>query len=160
MRILALIALLLIAPPFAWSEPAEGPEAAIAAIYKIYQTTPQDKAPDIGKVYSARLQALLDADAKATPEGEVGKIDWDVFVDGQEWQIANLKITLVSKEGDSAEVSASFENLGEPREILFALVREGGRWQVDDVQSVRPGARWTMSKILQGDPDAFPDEAD
>ena len=160
MRILALIALLLAAPSIAWSGPAEEPATTIAAIYRIYQTTPQDKAPDIGKVYSPRLQALIEADARATPEGEVGKIDWDVFVDGQEWQLANLKITSVSVEGDSAEVSASFDNLGEPREILFDMVREGGRWLVDDVQSVRPGGRWTMSKILKGDPDAFPDEAD
>ena len=44
--------------------------------------------------------------------------------------------------------------------MLFDLVREGGRWLVDDVQSLKPGGRWTMSKILTGDPDAFPDEAD
>lgn len=160
MRILALLALLMIAPSLASAEPAEGPQAVIAAIYNVYQTTPQDKAPDIGKVYSAGLQALIDAEAKATPEGEVGKLDWDVFVDGQEWKISNLKITLVSQDGDRAKVQASFDNLGEPREMLFHLVREDGRWLIDDIQSTRPGARWTMSKVLKGDPDAFPDEPD
>jgi hypothetical protein len=83
-----------------------------------------------------------------------------VFVDGQEWEITELKIAVVSEDGDRAQVSASFENLGEPREMLFDLVREGGRWLVDDVQSLKPGGRWTMSKILTGAPDAFPEEAE
>jgi hypothetical protein len=159
MRALLLMVLIAFAPQAAGAEAAGGPQAAIAGIYKAYQNAPS-KGPDLGKVYSARLQALIDADAKATPEGEVGKIDWDVFVDGQEWEIAELKIAVVSEDADRAQVSASFENLGEPREMLFDLVREGGRWLVDDVQSLKPGGRWTMSKILTGAPDAFPDEAD
>ena len=159
MRALLLMVLIAFVPQTAGAETTGGPQAAIAGIYKAYQSAPA-KGPDLGKVYSARLQALVDADAKATPEGEVGKIDWDVFVDGQEWEIAELKIAVVSEDGDRAQVSASFENLGEPREMLFDLVREGGRWLVDDVQSLKPGGRWTMSKILTGAPDAFPEEAD
>jgi hypothetical protein len=55
-------------------------------------------------------------------------------------------------------VRARFKNFGKPREIVFDVVRERGRWLIDDVQSTRTGARWTMSKILLGAPDAFPDE--
>ena len=102
-----------LARPVARCRDRERSSAAIAAIYKAYQSAPA-KGPDIGKVYSARLQALIDADTKATPEGEVGKIDWDVFVDGQEWEISELKIAVVSEDGDRAQVSASFNNLGEP----------------------------------------------
>lgn len=159
MRMLITIALMSLASLAARAETKSGAEAAIVAIYKSYQSSPAN-GPDLGKVYSARLQALIDADAKATPEGEVGKIDWDVFVDGQDWEISELKIALVEEKGDRANVSASFLNLGEPREMLFDLVREGGQWKVDDVQSLKPGGRWTMSKILTGAPDAFPDEAD
>lgn len=159
MRALLLMVLIAFVPMSAGAETVDGPAAAIAAIYKAYQNAPST-GPDVGKVYSARMQALIDADAKATPEGEVGKIDWDVFVDGQDWEISELKITTVSEKGDQAQVSASFLNMGDPREMMFDLVREGGRWLVDDVQSLKPGGRWTMSKILTGAPDAFPDEAD
>ena len=48
-------------------------------------------------LYSKRLQALIDKDEKETPEGMVGRIDWDVFVDGQDWQLSELKITPVSQ---------------------------------------------------------------
>jgi Protein of unknown function (DUF3828) len=103
-------------------------------------------------------QQLLDADRKTTPEGEVGKIDWDVFVDGQEWKLSELNVTLVSEAADHAQVSAKFNNFAEPKQILFDLVREDGRWLVDDVQSTTKGERWTMSKVLTGAADAFPDE--
>ena len=143
--------------PAVHAGPDGDPTSAITAIYKAYQTT-SDAAPDVGAVYSHRLQQLIDADRKNTPEGEVGKIDWDVFVDGQEWEIKELNVALVSEAADRAQVSAKFNNFAEPKEILFDLVREDGRWLVDDVQSTAKGGRWTMSKILTGAPDAFPDE--
>jgi hypothetical protein len=143
--------------PAVHAGPGGDPVSAITAIYKAYQTVPAT-APDIGAVYSRRLQQLIDAERNSTPDGEVGKIDWDVFVDGQEWEIKELNVTLVSEAADRAQVSARFNNFAEPKEILFDLVREDGRWLVDDVQSTMKGGRWTMSKILTGAPDAFPDE--
>jgi hypothetical protein len=143
--------------PAVQAGPGDDPTSAITAIYKAYQTT-SDAAPDVGAVYSHRLQHLIDADRKNTPEGEVGKIDWDVFVDGQEWQLSALNVTPVSEAADHAQVNARFNNFAEPKAILFDLVREDGRWLIDDVQSTATGRRWTMSKILTGAPDAFPDE--
>jgi hypothetical protein len=128
------------------------PVSLIEAIYKTYETD----SPGLPHIYSKRLQALIDKDEKETPEGDVGRIDWDVFVDGQDWKLTELKIALVSKSADKAEVRATFKNFGEPSNMLFDLVREDGRWRVDDVAKTIP-PRWTMSKILLDDPDAFPD---
>ena len=95
--------------------------------------------------YSSRLQNLIDKDEKETPEGMVGRIDWDVFVDGQDWKLTELKI-----------VRATFKNFGEPRDILISLVLEDGHWRIDEIQeTLKP--RWTMSKVLLDAPDAFPD---
>lgn len=135
------------------------PEALITAIYQAYTdiVPGEDGTPEVEGVYSARLQALLDKDAKETPEGEVGRIDWDVFVDGQDWQLTELKIVPVSKEATRAEVRATFKNFGEPRDLLYSLVLEGGHWRIDDIQeTLKP--RWTLSKILLDAPDAFPDQ--
>jgi hypothetical protein len=99
---------------------------------------------------------LIDKDQKETPEGEVGRIDWDLFVDGQDWQLTELKIVPLSHSATRAEVRATFKNFGEPRDILYTLVLEG-HWRIDDIQeTLKP--RWTMSKILQDAPDAFPDQ--
>jgi uncharacterized protein DUF3828 len=128
------------------------PVSLITAIYKTYET---DSA-GLPHVYSKRLQALVNKDDKETPEGEVGKIDWDVFIDGQDWKLTELKITRVSQTPTQAQVRATFKNFDQPSDMLFDLVLEDGHWRIDDVtKTLKP--RWTMSKILLNAPDAFPD---
>jgi len=134
------------------------PVALLTAIYKTYTDIGpgEDGMPGLPGVYSKRLQALIDKDEKETPEGDVGRIDWDLFVDGQDWQLTELKIVPALKEATRAEVRATFNNFGEPRDILYTLVLENGHWRIDDIQeTLKP--RWTMSKILLDAPDAFPD---
>ena len=135
------------------------PVTLIAAIYKTYTDIGpgDDGMPGLPGVYSQRLQALIDKDAQETPEGEVGRLDWDVFVDGQDWQLTELKIAPVANDGANAQVRATFKNFGEPRDLLYTLVAEDGRWRIDDVEeTLKP--RWIMSKVLLGAPDAFPDQ--
>ncbi len=132
------------------------PVSLITAIYASYAADKDKDNPGLPHIYSKRLQALIDKDAKETPEGMVGRIDWDVFVDGQDWKLTGLKIALVSKAEAKAQVRATFKNFGHPSNMLFDLVREDGHWRVDDVEkTLKP--RWTMSKILLDAPDAFPD---
>ena len=123
----------------------------ITAIYKTYET---DQA-ELPHVFSKRLQALIDKDEKEA-QGGVGRIDWDVFIDGQDWKLTELKITPVSQTPSQAQVRATFKNFDKPSDMLFDLVLEDGHWRVDDIEkTLKP--RWTMSKILTDAPDAFPD---
>jgi hypothetical protein len=154
-HLLLALAVLLCAAP-ARAQPADDPVALITAIYKVYQSSSDN--PGYENPYSKRLQALLDADAKATPKGDSGTIDWDVFVNGNDWELTNLRITLERKSATRAEVRARFNNFKEPEDMLFSLIREDGRWVVDDIAATKKGGRWTMSKILTHAPDAFPDE--
>jgi hypothetical protein len=125
----------------------------ITAIYKTYQT--ETDQPGLPHVFSKRLQALIDKDEKEA-QGEVGRIDWDVFIDGQDWKLTELKITPVSQTPSQAQVRATFKNFDKPSDMLFDLVLEDGHWRVDDIEkTLKP--RWTMSKILTDAPDAFPD---
>ncbi len=159
-----LLALLLAVGLGAASPRAPADSDPVSLIKAIYQTYAENT-PSLGgdaaeaglpHIYSQRLQALIDKDEKETPEGMVGRIDWDVIVDGQDWQLSALKIALVSKSATRAQVRATFKNFDHPSDMLFELVLEGGHWRVDDVQkTLKP--RWTMSKILMDAPDAFPD---
>jgi hypothetical protein len=113
------------------------PVSLITAIYATYQ----DNKPGLPDIYSHRLQSLVDKDLKETPEGMVGRIDWDVFVDGQDWQLSDLKIALVSKSATRAQVRATFKNFDQPSDMLFDLVLEDGHWRIDDIQkTLKP--RW------------------
>jgi hypothetical protein len=102
------------------------PAAMIAAIYKQYQGKGDPKIPD--SVHSARLQKLMAADRKRTPKGEVGRLEFDPFVNGQDWEIKKLVVRETERKGDRATVRATFDNLGEPQDIEFQLVRRQQRW--------------------------------
>ncbi len=128
------------------------PVSLITAIYRTYELN----TPALPHIYSKRLQALIDKDARETPKGEVGRIDWDMLVDGQDWQLSGLKIALLSKSATRAEVRATFKNHGDPNTMLFDLVLQGGHWRIDDIQKAQK-PRWSVSKILMDAPDAFPD---
>ena len=151
-----IVALLLLAFALGAASPApqadSDPVSLIEAVYASYEKGE----PELSDLYSRRLQALIDKDEKETPEGMVGRIDWDVFVDGQDWKLSELKITPVSQSATQADIRATFKNFGDPRDILISLVLEDGHWRVDEIQeTLKP--RWTMSKILLDAPDAFPD---
>jgi len=158
-----IVALILLAGALGAASPLgdadSDPVALITAIYQTYTdiVPGEEAAPDVQGVYSERLQALVDRDETETPDGEVGRIDWDVFVDGQDWQLSELKIVPVSTDAAKATVRAKFKNFGDARDLLYSLVLEDGHWRIDDIQeTLKP--RWTMSKILVDAPDAFPDE--
>src|ERR1700733_2872821 len=96
------------------------PLVLVAAIYRTY--TADKQPPALPDVYSRRLAALIDADVKNTPEGHAPTLDWDLFVNGNNWEVTNLKIELVSQSGVRAQVRAQFDNFKKPQEITFDLV--------------------------------------
>jgi hypothetical protein len=158
MRLVLALVLIAIGPVTANAAASDDPVALIKAIYKTYTDIgPSDPGtPGLPGVYSKRLQGLVDTDATETPEGMAGRIDWDVFVDGQDWQLTDLDIAAVSRSDAAAQVRATFKNFGAPRDMLFDLVRENGHWRIDEIEeTLKP--RWVMSKILSDAPDAFPD---
>jgi hypothetical protein len=154
MRIILAVVLAVALAGAASAKPADSdPVTLITAIYKTYET---DSA-GLPHIYSKRLQALVNKDDKETPDGEVGRIDWDVFIDGQDWKLTDLKIALVSQTPTQAQVRATFKNFDQPSNMLFDLVLEDGHWRINDIEKTL-SPRWTMSKILLGAPDAEPEK--
>jgi len=105
MRRLALILAFALSSSFAHAQAGSDPTGLIAAIYATYRA--DNYRPGLPDVYSRRLQALIDTDAKNAPNGEAGKIDWDVFVDGNNWEISKLTIALVSQSGALRQFQAT-----------------------------------------------------
>jgi hypothetical protein len=139
---------------FPWGDAAAQaqaePAATIRAIYKQYEGPAVPKHRN--DIYSARLQKLMAADKKRA-KGEAGRLDFDPFVNGQDWEITKVVVTETERKGDRATVRAKFVNSDEPQDIEFQLVRGQQRWQIDEMTSHRE-PRWTLSKILSGAPDA------
>jgi hypothetical protein len=152
-----LFALMLVFASPAEAQPASTPDGMIRAIYKMYEA--DDVKGTIKDVASRRLKRLIEADEKATPKGEIGKLDFDVFVNGNDFKVSRVRVRVPPmpadrpKTPDRAKVQANFISLKKPHEIVFDLVREGGQWKVDEVTSM-VGQKWTLSKILTAKPDA------
>ncbi|MHA6690091.1 YqhG/Tai3 family protein [Devosia sp. A449] len=146
MRLAALAAgLFLTLTGFAAAQPYESPEALLEAFYEPYFSG--DFYEDETQFRSEALQALYDNDAEITPEGEMGAISFDPYIDGQDYEVTDLVIGTPAMDGDAATVEVSFKNFGQRRRLVYELVLEDG-WKIDDVVSTSPDNLYRLSEIF------------
>ena len=128
MRILTLLfALLLATPALAYDDPLE----MMKALYQPYFKEPMDFSEQ-DSLRSLGLQALYEADA-ADANGEVGRIDFDPFIQGQDWDTKEVTIGQPEVLGGTARVCVEFTNFDRPIVLTYSLVLERDGWKVDDV---------------------------
>ena len=146
MRLVALAAgLFLSLSTFAAAQVYDTPEAMLEAFYAPYLN---DEIPeDDAQFRSEALQALYDRDAEITPSGEMGALEFDPYVDGQDFGLTEFEIGAPQIDGDSAIVDVSFNNFDEPRSLTYELVNEDG-WKIDDVVSTSPDNPYRLSEIF------------
>jgi hypothetical protein len=121
------------------------PEALLEAFYEPYFSGEfyEDEAP----FRSAALQALYVNDDDVTPDGEMGALSFDPYIDGQDFDITEFSIGTPAIAGDEAVVDVSFRNFGQPRSLTYELVFEDG-WKIDDVVSSNPENQYRLSEIF------------
>ena len=139
--------------PSAARRGVEDPRAFVAQRYAQYRDHP-DSAPDWPAfAYSDRLKALFDAyDAwNHQHEDLVGSLDFDWWINAQDWQLGPVTVTETSQDPDHRTETARFTNIDRQEEIRFQFVRQGNRWYLDDaVQgSGHGGDGWTLSALLR-----------
>jgi hypothetical protein len=122
----------------------DDPKTFVTDVYRHYMSSSSYSAPE--DIYTARLARLFREDKKKS-KGEVGCIDFDFWVNGQDFRLTNVVVTSADAVPDRKTVIAKFSNLGALKEIHFDFRREGGRWLLDDVQSMT--REWTLSEILK-----------
>lgn len=145
------IAFTLVAAGLGLSSPAlaqtySDPRAAIEALYAGYMP-PNEFPPDQTPLQSARLNALFEKDQQEA-DGEIGRIDFDPYVNGQDYRITDLVIGEPYLAGGKAAVKVTFSNMGTPQEMGYLLVNEGG-WKVDDVWNAGADFSYDLLDILQ-----------
>lgn len=141
----ALGFLIALAAP-ALAQSFDTPKALLESIYQSYAT---DEFPeDSESIYSQKLKALFEADRERTPEGEIGAIDFDPFVNAQDYDLSNLDIGEPEITDNLATSTVRFENLGEKNTLVISMVKEADGWKVDDVQSTEGEVQWKLSELL------------
>jgi hypothetical protein len=149
MRLLSLAAGFVFAltaafPAFAYDTPKTLIEAVYAPYLKDEIPTEED---DIAQ-RSKALQGLFDADYANTPDGEMGAIDFDPVVDGQDFKITELKIAEPALDGDKGTVDVTFKNFDADQHLQFVLLKEDDGWHYDDIVSLTPGSEYRLTEIF------------
>ena len=129
------------------------PEAIVGSIYALYEgdglgAFPTD--PDVQTLFSARTRQLLDEEDKLAQRDGIGRLDFDVFVDAQDWDLSEVSIGAPQVSGDTAVVDASFRNFDEQRTLRYLFVNEDGAWLIDDIVSESADFSWSLTGLLAG----------
>src|SRR5439155_18297010 len=114
------------------------PEGLVSDLLKLNEKkqSPFSQTKDRGlvtKYFSERLAQLIWKDAVKS-KGEVGALDADPLYDAQDFDIKKFSLRKSKSEKDSAEVIASFENMGRKTEITFSLILTKTGWKISDIK--------------------------
>jgi Protein of unknown function (DUF3828) len=136
----ALIGLVLIGagPPPLSKADDNSLRAAIKAIYAPYSLPSRETESTARPVYSARTRALITRWSETRPLDEVtpmAESDW--FCQCQDWDPAATRlrsILIKPRTPNRAEAKATYMiGWDEDRSLRFLMIREGGKWKVDDL---------------------------
>ena len=155
-----MLALLAAGPGFAQVNPHEtDPAVWLRQIYGLYQRAQKDEKLQaqatthlVERRASRALAALFKRDAEcSTKSNQVCALDWDFVIDGQDFELSQVKVGAAQVSGDKATVTASFVNMKTPCVNVFYFVREDGVWKVDDIETRPKGQKPTRIAAMLRD---------
>ena len=141
-----------VAAPVGAATRIESPADFVGAVYARLAKGGDYAPPE--DIYSSRLKALW-ADERRDARGEVGRIDFDFWINAQDGQPKDVQIRTLTVEGnrDRRIVVAKFalDDRPERQELRFYFERTAGVWKLDEVISTGGGGSdaWTLSTILK-----------
>lgn len=134
---------------------ADDPAAVIRPLYARYlRNSGSDNFPPMPDraPWSASLRQALVADEarwRRTQEVDPDGLDFDPFVNAQDWLISDVNVTTDSVVPQShAVVRASFSNAGTHEEVAYDMVWEDGGWRVDNMRSGGPPDGWDLRQLV------------
>jgi hypothetical protein len=141
----------LVSPATGQTPAFDDPRELIESIYAPYQADeiPSDYPKD---QFSPTLRQLWDGMEARSDEAEMPILDFDPFINGQDFDIADFSVADPLIEGDTAIVIATFLNFSTPQEMRFTLVRGAAGWKIDDLESLGSDFTYRLSELLAADP--------
>jgi hypothetical protein len=128
----------------------------VEAIYAAYKGkdskgTPLDNDAAVRRYFEPKLAALIIKDRKDA-RGEVGTLDFDPFIDAQDWEISAVDVAVREIAADKASATVSFKNLAEQTTVVLDLVKLRAGWRIADITWDRKTGdrKGTLRGILAG----------
>lgn len=140
---LAALAMLALAA-CSGASPGADPASTIQTIYTPY--IEDRNPPDLlsAAPWTPEMRALLEESLERSQDGEP-IIDFDPFIDGQDWQIDTVAVTLTSPPNEGrSEVTARFVNAGEDVQVVYEMREADGGWRIDNIRT----EHWSLRALL------------
>ena len=110
-----------------------------AAIYDSYVGKDRnglalDSDAKLRRYFEPSLAALMLKDRhQAARRGEVGTLDFDPFVDAQDWEISGLTIAVADAGPGKARATVKFKNADQASVVALELIKIGKDWKIGNV---------------------------
>ena len=149
--ILGAVCMALAKPAFA-ADP--GATAFVTAIYNAYKGKDAKGVPlanerIIGRYFEPTLAAAMAKDQKAAARrNEVGLLDFDPFLDAQDWDVGAFDIAVSDAAGGTAKATVKFVNQGEAMTVVLDLVQAKNDWRVYDIAWLHDGKTENFRKTF------------
>jgi len=130
-------ALVARATPLAAAEPSA--HDFVAAVYNAYLGKDShglalDSDAKVRRYFEPSLAALIVKDRKdSARRGKVGTLDFDPFVDAQDWEISALAIAVEDAGAGKARATVKFKNVDKPSAATLDLIKAGKAWKISNV---------------------------
>jgi hypothetical protein len=109
---------------------------------------PLDDERAIRRYFEPSLAALMVKDQKtAARRGEVGLLDFDPFIDAQDWDISDFDIAIDEGAPRKATATVKFTNFDRPVTVRIDLVTIKNEWRIADIMWLRDGKQDSLRKI-------------
>ena len=113
--------------------------AFVTAIYDAYvgkngNGIALDSEQKVQHYFEPSLATMILRDQKeAARRREVGTLDFDPFVDAQDWDIAAFNVVMSDKGPDKPSITVQFNNFGKPQTVVLDLVKIKNEWKIADI---------------------------
>ena len=146
--VLATIMLTSIAPAAGAATVIRDPTTFVQTVYAKLEKGGDYVPPE--DIYTPRLAALWALEEREA-RGEVGRIDFLFWIDGQDGTPSDLHLRAAPGDGraDRRIVVATFKNGNRAEDLRFYFQRTAAGWKLDDVVSVKGASPWTLSVVLK-----------
>jgi hypothetical protein len=131
-----------------------GATAFVTAIYDAYKGKDAKGVPlanerIIRRYFEPTLAATMAKDQKAAARrNEVGLLDFDPFLDAQDWDVNAFDIAVSDAAAGSAKATVKFVNQGEAMTVVLDLVQAKNDWRVYDITWLHDGKTESLRKTF------------
>jgi hypothetical protein len=154
--LLALLAGLAMATPVPARAADAEAEALLKGIYDAYVGKKDGvdftNEAEEKRIFTPELAGLVANDvAESTKRDEVGRLDFDPFINGQDWEVKSVAFSFDQTAPDRISATAKFDNFDTPETVRYELVKTAEGWRIGDIRwsDDEPSFREVLSAPLE-----------